>query len=611
VAREVFQSAPHARTQSERRRRLALAGGFGSSDRLEQIPGKSPPVQHRAGNWIAASPLIFDDAHIYKNGQELSYGNTTDGTPARSDDSANALFFGSSVATLNFDGSIDEVRLYNRVLTPDEIKRLYRIGATLHTNSGSVGTNDSLKNGLVGYWSFNNPDMAGNVAYDRSGQGNNGTLSTFGTSLPVRAIGKLGQALQFDGVNGYVDLGDTAPLRPTTAITLCGWGRHTPDNGNGGGTIISKDYTAFVLPYSSYQLFMYDRTGGPGTQNASFLLATSTNSVLSVSSPTVLLENTWYHICGTWKSGSSAILYLNGAQNAVSAPSGGSLIYNSGKNALIGAIYEANPAYIFTGQIDEVRVYNRALSADEIKRLYRIGATLHVNTQINNDSLQKGLVGYWSFNNPDMAGIKAYDRSGQGNDGTLCGGPAKTIGKLGQALNFDGVNDYLDMGNGSSLEIQYPLTISAWIYPRSTALLTDTARIVSTDTSTNHSGAGLWWDGSIYASFGDNGGCGSNNRRTKESASGVALGSWSHVVGIIRGQTDMDIYINGINDGGTYDGSGSATIGYGASSATIGGNVNGSCVNGDFNGSIDEVRIYNRALSPDEIKRLYLIGERR
>ena len=63
-----------------------------------------------------------------------------------------------------------------------------------------------LNNGLVGWWSFDGKDMAGNTAYDRSGQGNNGTLSSDGTGLPVRVGGKLGQGLSFDGVDDFVDV---------------------------------------------------------------------------------------------------------------------------------------------------------------------------------------------------------------------------------------------------------------------------------------------------------------------------------------------------------------------------------------------------------------------
>src|SRR3989338_8602942 len=76
-----------------------------------------------------------------------------------------------------------------------------------------------LTNGLVGYWSFDGKDMAGNTAYDRFGQGNNGTL----TSGPTRAIGKIGQGLSFYGVDDYVDAGDTASLSISGAITISAW----------------------------------------------------------------------------------------------------------------------------------------------------------------------------------------------------------------------------------------------------------------------------------------------------------------------------------------------------------------------------------------------------
>ncbi len=119
----------------------------------------------------------------------------------------------------------------------------------------------------------------------------------------------------------------------------------------------------------------------------------------------------------------------------------------------------------FQGSMDEARIYNRALSAGEITRLYRIGATLHVNTQINNDSLKNGLVGWWTFDGADVRGTVAYDKSGQNNNGALTNGPAPTFGKLGQALNFDGTDDYVDIGVssvGNLLNGAQKVTITGW-----------------------------------------------------------------------------------------------------------------------------------------------------
>src|SRR3989338_6275632 len=81
-----------------------------------------------------------------------------------------------------------------------------------------------LNSGLVGYWSFDWPDMAGNVAYDRSGQGNKSTL----TNGPTRAVGKIGQALDFDGGNDYVSVADPAADVGTANLTLALWIKVNP-----------------------------------------------------------------------------------------------------------------------------------------------------------------------------------------------------------------------------------------------------------------------------------------------------------------------------------------------------------------------------------------------
>src|SRR3989337_2906315 len=77
--------------------------------------------------------------------------------------------------------------------------------------------------------------------------------------------------------------------------------------------------------------------------------------------------------------------------------------------------------------------------------------------------LNSGLVGYWSFDGPDMANVTAYDRSGNANNGTLTNGPTRAVGRIGQGLSFDGSNDYVSFGNASSLNPATAITISAWI----------------------------------------------------------------------------------------------------------------------------------------------------
>ena len=85
-----------------------------------------------------------------------------------------------------------------------------------------------------------------------------------------------------------------------------------------------------------------------------------------------------------------------------------------------------------------------------------------------NQKLTNGLVGLWSFDGADMAGTVAYDRSGQGNNGTLTNGPSKAIGKIGQGLQFDGVDDRVPSGTSANFDFTYAsskFTWSGWIRP--------------------------------------------------------------------------------------------------------------------------------------------------
>ena len=95
--------------------------------------------------------------------------------------------------------------------------------------------------------------------------------------------------------------------------------------------------------------------------------------------------------------------------------------------------------------------------------------TAKINSS-QNSKLTNGLVGMWSFNGPDMSGVTAYDRSGQGNNGTLTNGPSRVAGKIGQALSFDGVNDYVSIGNSATLQNlpdAGPFSVAFWVRNRS------------------------------------------------------------------------------------------------------------------------------------------------
>jgi hypothetical protein len=173
----------------------------------------------------------------------------------------------------------------------------------------------------------------------------------------------------------------------------------------------------------------------------------------------------WHHAVGAAnRNTKTMILYIDGS-NVASADIStvGSIVNN-------GALYigSRNTNDIpFNGLIDDVRIYNRALSADEVKRLYKIGATAKLGVTANNDSLAKGLVGWWNFDGKTVSGTRVFDASGNGNYGTMTNGPTVIEGKLGQGMAFDGSDDYVDIADSSIFDLvaSQSFTRSFWIKP--------------------------------------------------------------------------------------------------------------------------------------------------
>jgi hypothetical protein len=294
--------------------------------------------------------------------------------------------------------------------------------------------------------------------------------------------------------------------------------------------------------------------------------------------------------------GSQMRLYKDGVQVGSLAKSG-SIDTDSAVMVAIGRNGGSATSY-FSGLIDDVRIYNRALSADENKRLYRIGATLKLNKPTYTDSLQTGLVGFWSFDGPDMAENIAYDRSGQGNNGTLTNGPVRTIGRIGQALEFDGIDDRVDTANFMSSGVT-AFTLSAWVYKTRSK----DARIVYKNNTggTGHPVFGL------ASSGGDLIRCRlriSDGSGTDLLAGSIPLNTWTFVACVYDGSFVRN-YANGVERGSIAE---TGTLAATDDVIVIGQNEVGTSVDRHWPGLIDEVRVYNRALTYDEIKRLYNSG---
>ncbi len=512
-----------------------------------------------------------------------------------------------------FNGKIDEVRVYSRALSAGEAATLYKTGASkLNTSQ-----NKRLTSGLVGMWDFSgaNTDWRTNKTNDFSGNGNTGVMTNMSTST-TPGIGKLGQALNFDGVNDYVNSDPIANDVQSGSYSVSFWFKLR--NNFNSTTPVGQTLLHVADPSSNNDIyFLLDVCGlcisgvpgklGFGTGNG----GGGHNSVGSISASWT--RETWYHVVGTFSTVSGTVLYIDGVENATNPAT------TRGSTASLKASIGANsdtPSLFFDGSIDEVRVYNRAITATETKQLYLLGGA-KVNTSQNNRSTS-GLMGLWSFNGPDINWTtnKALDRGGQGNDGVFTNMATRTapvIGKVGQALQF-GYNSTHDVRFASAgASLGATKTICAWIKPRSYGLSASDSTIMTRD-----DGVDAVW--SLQLADDDSGIQTYYFSQTftvlkgiwRAQAGAITLNVWQHACMTYDGSSTTNVpvvYINATPQTVTTFSipSGTRNDEGGASIQHI-GNYSDAFPNSSFDGALDEVRIYNRILTSAEVKRLYLMG---
>ncbi len=462
---------------------------------------------------------------------------------------------------------------------------------------------NKMTGGLVGYWTFNGEDMdwasSTAEALDRSGQGNNGDV--VGAKA---AIGKVGQGLEFDGVGDYVE--NDIQLVSAYPFTMSAWVKNIGDSA-GTNDIIFGLFDASV-DNVMYWIGMRDNKFQQAGRNTDFYY---TDSGIASN------DGEWHHVVGVFGSATSREIFIDGISKNVDT---NSVSYNTNVDRFdIGRAGDFSPAGSMEGLIDEVRIYNHALSASEILDLYKAGARkLQVNTPITNKQTS-GLVGHWTFNGPDMdwgsTTAEALDRSGQGNNGDVIGAKP-VIGKVGQGLEFDGSGDYVDITDDNSLSftegstVDQPYSISVWVYMED---VTTAQRIIS---KFGYADLREWI---MYISSDDfyiqNYHYNDNSIHIGEIASDVLStrqNAWTYITVTYDGSENgngFDIFFNGIDQNGTADNTGAYT-GMGNTAKTVEiGSFNGGA--DYFNGIIDEVRVYNRVLSAEEIGELYRMGMRR
>lgn len=194
----------------------------------------------------------------------------------------------------------------------------------------------------------------------------NGILSASGVTF---APGKVGMGFQFDGTSGYVKIPDSPALNPAK-VTVEAWVWLDPNAppDHGGEAIIFKKNTwsAFFEGYSLGKDHV-DNGNGTYTDRFAFVISNHGNQVI-LHSTTVAERGVWYFVAGTY-DGNKSTLWVNGVAEASATP-GFALDYDK-TPVYIGTTRTWAPYLnMFAGIIDEPSIYNRALSAPEIRAIY-------------------------------------------------------------------------------------------------------------------------------------------------------------------------------------------------------------------------------------------------
>ncbi len=230
-------------------------------------------------------------------------------------------------------------------------------------------------NGLVGWWPFN-----GN-ANDESGNGNNGTVN--GATLIADRLSNIGSAYYFNGSSYIRVLHNNTLNFGTNNYTLSAWSMRQGNNSY--QDIISKmlgspSYTGWGLNFINN----YPRFEAGTTNNGSWLTnGNINNGNISGSYTNPISNDLWYHFVAVFNPSNSIIkLYING-ELAVSEPTSTSLINADNSNDLFFGVYQPEGApsgsEFLIGKIDDIAIYNRALTQEEVTSLYQGSSTNNSN----------------------------------------------------------------------------------------------------------------------------------------------------------------------------------------------------------------------------------------
>lgn len=531
---------------------------------------------------------------LYKNAQLDT--ETTSSVPATVM-TGDYVSIGDTITGTSRDmhGLVDDVRVYNRALSTEDIQVLYadeRSGNLRYNTAyrtleyhdgvewrGIDRTGVPTEDGLIGHWKFD--DGSGSTAVDSAGSAD-GTLTNMDPNTDW-VTGQIGGALDFDGVDDTVAAPSTYDWA-SGDFSVAFW--INIDNYIDYERIVYVD-DQFLIAY------------GDGGNRLSWNVEPDDVDG-KMDTPDILGTDVWKHVVFVYdKATTSGQFYIDSQSQTMSNNNPALMGWdNTTKTDNTIFFMARDDVSEQDGMMDDVRIYNRALSVAEIQDLYNYTLATGFNEK-------NGLVGHWKLN--ETTGTTAVDATGN-NEGTMQNGlDASTdsvAGQVGTALNFDGIGDYIEIPNSALLEPEDEITVSAWVnwtdpasgtFQKIFALSKDdqTSPYQSYALEQNMSQTALQFEVNIGGTLRGSG------------AYTVTSGSWIHVVGTWGSGEPVRLYVNGAlaSESSPYSGN----IVYYTMPANIGRGSNGEA-DTEWAGQIDDVRVYSRALSAEDIHALYAWG---
>ena len=378
------------------------------------------------------------------------------------------LRIGISATATSYNGSIDNVRIYNRVLSADEVKALYQERSD-NQNNGSLSTAFCIKDcinetGLVAQWML---DGDGNDYYN-----NYNATTIIATNV---SNCRYGDCMSFAGENDRVVMPDSTYIT-NTSYSLIAWIK-LDDSGSTARMIMSQDKNAGPR---NYQWAVKDGL----LKMVRFNL---TSGVISFIGTHIVGDGVWHNVAFTFDSSVGSVMYVDGVIDTISTNTD---LNNAGSLELaIGNRYGTTYVDEFVGLIDNVFVYNRSLSAKEIYNLYLSGYAHHIeNATLQNVDFDGGTLTGYTWNNTGVNYTANYDYFFQNwtNYYSNQTSPTYTTYTSGQAINYQDDYGILTLTNGFTY---FNMTFADYLLPSNNISLEINDTLLISGKSTNITGS--------------------------------------------------------------------------------------------------------------------------